>query len=116
MAPKSTPRTSTRNGLFRRRLIAWFRRHGRKLPWRDTRDPYHVLVSEVMLQQTQVSRVEGYYGRFLARFPDVQTLAGPHPRGFGNSGTDWGITVAPPTCTGWRGRWWRHMTERFRTR
>jgi len=79
MAPKSTPRTSTRNGLFRRRLIAWFRRHGRKLPWRDTRDPYHVLVSEVMLQQTQVSRVEGYYGRFLARFPDVQTLARATP-------------------------------------
>ena len=42
---------------FRRRLLRWFRRHGRDLPWRRTRDPYHVIVSEFMLQQTQVSRV-----------------------------------------------------------
>lgn len=59
--------------------MAWFRRHGRDLPWRKTRNPYHVLVSEVMLQQTQVSRVEGYYGRFLSEFPDVETLARAAP-------------------------------------
>jgi A/G-specific adenine glycosylase len=79
MPPKSTPRAPAQHRLFRRRLIAWFRRHGRNLPWRNTRDPYHVLVSEVMLQQTQVSRVEGYYGRFLAEFPDVETLARATP-------------------------------------
>ncbi len=79
MPPKSTPRGPDERRRFRRRLIAWFRRYGRNLPWRDTRDPYRVLVSEIMLQQTQVSRVEGYYGRFLAEFPDVETLARATP-------------------------------------
>jgi A/G-specific adenine glycosylase len=66
------PRTVTR---FRRDLLRWFRRHGRDLPWRRTRDPYHVLVSEVMLQQTQVSRVQLFYTRFLDRWPTLQHLA-----------------------------------------
>jgi A/G-specific adenine glycosylase len=79
MPPKSTPRAPAESTIFRRRLIAWFRRYGRDLPWRNTRNPYHVLVSEVMLQQTQVSRVEGYYGRFLSEFPDVGTLASATP-------------------------------------
>jgi A/G-specific adenine glycosylase len=61
---------------FRRRLLRWFRRHGRDLPWRRTRDPYRVLVSEFMLQQTQVSRVEAYYHRFLERYPTIDVLAG----------------------------------------
>ena len=57
-------------------LIAWQRRHGRKgLPWQDTRDPYRIWLSEVMLQQTQVAAVIPYYQRFLSRFPDVQALA-----------------------------------------
>jgi len=60
---------------FGRRLRAWYRRNARDLPWRRTRDPYHVLVSELMLQQTQVSRVIDYYARFLTRFPTVHTLA-----------------------------------------
>jgi A/G-specific adenine glycosylase len=60
---------------FRRRLLRWFRRHGRDLPWRRTRDPYRVLVAEFMLQQTQVSRVEAYYTRFLERYPTVEALA-----------------------------------------
>lgn len=64
---------------FRRSLLRWFRRHGRDLPWRRTRDPYHVAVSEFMLQQTQVSRVEGYYTRFLRRFPSLEHLAGARP-------------------------------------
>ncbi len=64
---------------FRKRLAAWFRRHRRDLPWRHTRDPYHVLVSELMLQQTQVSRVVEFYGRFLERFPDLYTLAKAPP-------------------------------------
>jgi A/G-specific adenine glycosylase len=61
---------------LRRRLLAWFDRHGRKdLPWQRSRDPYRIWVSEIMLQQTQVSTVVPYYERFLKRFPDVQTLA-----------------------------------------
>jgi A/G-specific adenine glycosylase len=60
---------------FRRRLLRWFRRHGRDLPWRRTRDPYHIVVSEFMLQQTQVSRVEAYYQRFLERYPSIEVLA-----------------------------------------
>ncbi len=58
-----------------RRLRRWFRANGRDLPWRRTRDPYRVLVSELMLQQTQVSRVVDYYGRFLTRFPTLGDLA-----------------------------------------
>jgi A/G-specific adenine glycosylase len=60
---------------FTRRLLAWYDRAARDLPWRRTRDPYRVLVSEVMLQQTQVSRVSEYYPRFIARFPDLGSLA-----------------------------------------
>ena len=60
---------------FGRGLLAWYRRHGRDLPWRRTRDPYAILVSEVMLQQTQVRRVLDFYGRFLRRYPTVGELA-----------------------------------------
>jgi len=66
------PETAT---AFRRRLHAWFRTHARDLPWRQTRDPYRILISELMLQQTQVSRVLDFYRRFLGRFPDLPTLA-----------------------------------------
>ncbi len=61
---------------FRRGLLRWYDRHGRDLPWRKTRDPYAILVSEVMLQQTQVKRVLDYYPRFLARYPTAEELAG----------------------------------------
>jgi A/G-specific adenine glycosylase len=61
---------------LRTALLAWFATQGRDLPWRRTRDPYRVLVSEVMLQQTQVARVEPAYGAFVERFPTVATLAG----------------------------------------
>lgn len=65
----------TRHGLSSA-VITWQRQHGRHgLPWQGTRDPYRVWLSEVMLQQTQVSTVLGYYARFLERFPDVQALA-----------------------------------------
>lgn len=61
---------------FAARVIAWQKRHGRHdLPWQATRDPYRVWLSEVMLQQTQVATVLGYYERFLQRFPDVAALA-----------------------------------------
>ncbi len=75
------PRTlATLAAPFRRKLLAWYARSARDLPWRRTRDPYQVLVSEVMLQQTQVSRVAEYYPRFLERFPDLGTLAAARPR------------------------------------
>lgn len=64
---------------FSRRLRRWFRRHGRDLPWRRSRDPYHILVSELMLQQTQVSRVVGYYREFLERFPTLDDVARARP-------------------------------------
>ena len=57
------------------RLLAWYDRHRRELPWRDSQDAYRVWVSEVMLQQTQVATVLSYYAPFLARFPDVAALA-----------------------------------------
>jgi A/G-specific adenine glycosylase len=61
---------------FSDRVVRWQRTHGRNtLPWQNTRDPYRVWLSEIMLQQTQVAAVLGYYERFLARFPDVQALA-----------------------------------------
>ena len=61
---------------FSTRVIRWQRTHGRHdLPWQDTRDAYRIWLSEVMLQQTQVSTVLPYYERFLARFPDVAALA-----------------------------------------
>jgi A/G-specific adenine glycosylase len=56
-------------------LLAWYAKHKRNLPWRETRDPYKILLSEVLLQQTQVSRGLGYYSHFLEVFPNVQVLA-----------------------------------------
>ncbi|HVO22131.1 MAG TPA: A/G-specific adenine glycosylase, partial [Candidatus Margulisiibacteriota bacterium] len=61
---------------FARRLIHWQKRHGRNdLPWQQTRDPYRVWLSEIMLQQTQVATVVPYYQRFLQAFPDLASLA-----------------------------------------
>lgn len=60
---------------FRRRLLAWYDRRARALPWRETSDPYRIWISEIMLQQTQVDTVIPYYRRFLKRFDDVRALA-----------------------------------------
>jgi A/G-specific adenine glycosylase len=60
-------------------LLGWFRRSGRDLPWRGTRDPYAILVSEVMLQQTQAERVVPRYERWLARWPTIESLAEATP-------------------------------------
>jgi len=65
----------TRARIVARRLLPWFRRHRRDLPWRRTRDPYAIWISEAMLQQTQVATVIPYYERFLQRFPSVRALA-----------------------------------------
>jgi len=64
---------------FRRRLLAWYRRAARDLPWRRTRDPYAIVVSEFMLQQTRVARVLEYWPRFLKRYPTIRRLAGARP-------------------------------------
>ena len=60
---------------FRNTICDFYQSHGRKLPWRNTRDPYHILVSEIMLQQTQVGRVVEKYEQFLSAFPDFTSLA-----------------------------------------
>jgi len=65
---------------FTRKLLAWYKRNARALPWRETRNPYAVLVSEFMLQQTQVSRVLEFYPRFLKRFPTFGSLARSQPK------------------------------------
>ena len=80
MGRKRKGRAGEQGVRFRRKLLAWWARAARDLPWRRTRDPYRVLVSEFMLQQTQVSRVAEYYPRFIERFPDLGTLARARPR------------------------------------
>lgn len=77
MAPPSTPQSQK---AFQRKLLAWYRRTARDLPWRDTRNPYAILVSEFMLQQTQVSRVTQFYPRFMDRFPTIEKLARSRPK------------------------------------
>jgi len=72
---KHKMRSADRGRAFRRRLLAWYTRHARTLPWRGARSAYAVLVSEIMLQQTQVARVLDYYPRFLARYPTLEDLA-----------------------------------------
>lgn len=73
--PQPEPLASDWKANLRRRLLAWYARHARDLPWRRGRDPYRVWVSEVMLQQTQVETVKPYFARFLERFPNVADLA-----------------------------------------
>jgi A/G-specific adenine glycosylase len=60
---------------FRRTLLTWYRKNGRDLPWRKTDDPYHILVSEIMLQQTQVDRVLPKYEQWLEKYPSFEALA-----------------------------------------
>jgi A/G-specific adenine glycosylase len=79
MTRKSTPPPPADAAAFRHKLVRWFHRHGRDLPWRRTRDPYHIVVSEFMLQQTQAARVVGYYSRFLQRYPTIESLASAPP-------------------------------------
>lgn len=70
--PPITPET---RHLFREDLIAWYRRHRRVMPWRDHPDPYHVWISEIMLQQTRVDQATPYFLRFVEAFPTVEALA-----------------------------------------
>src|SRR5438067_13677026 len=74
MSAASLPPPNARQ-RFRRTLLGWYRRKGRDLPWRRTSDPYHILVSEIMLQQTQVDRVVPKYHEWLDKYPSLQALA-----------------------------------------
>jgi A/G-specific adenine glycosylase len=76
MAKRKTAVVRTPNdAAIRRRLLAWFRRHARDLPWRRSRDPYTIWLSEIMLQQTRVETVRPYFERFVKAFPRVEDLA-----------------------------------------
>lgn len=74
MSASSLPAPAARQ-RFRRKLLTWYRSNGRDLPWRRTDDPYHILVSEMMLQQTQVDRVLPKYLEWLEKFPSLTALA-----------------------------------------
>jgi A/G-specific adenine glycosylase len=76
-SPRARPQlpSATARRRFRDRLLVWYDRHGRALPWRETDDPYHILVSEMMLQQTQVDRVLPKYHEWLDKFPSLAALA-----------------------------------------
>jgi A/G-specific adenine glycosylase len=71
----ASPANAKRLAAFRRALLRWYGQHRRDLPWRETRDPYRIWVSEIMLQQTRVAAVLDHYRIFLKLFPNVQTLA-----------------------------------------
>src|SRR5205823_10934831 len=72
---KLCPSVAFQKSQFQRALTNWYSRNGRDLPWRQTLDPYAILVSEFMLQQTQVATVISYYREWLRRFPDFASLA-----------------------------------------
>jgi len=80
---------------FTRTLLAWYRRHGRALPWRETDDPYHILVSEVMLQQTQVDRVLPKYHEWLGKYPTLQALAEARPADVRRTWRPLGYNIRP---------------------
>ena len=80
---------------FRQRLLTWYRRHGRDLPWRKTDDPYHILVSEIMLQQTQVDRVLPKYAEWLEKYPSFGALAAAPERDVTETWRPLGYNVRP---------------------
>ena len=80
---------------FRRQLLKWYREHGRDLPWRQTRDPYHILVSEVMLQQTQVDRVLPKYAEWLQKYPSLEALAAAPEADVSNTWRPLGYNIRP---------------------
>ena len=80
---------------FRRRLLGWYQRNGRDLPWRRTRDPYRVLVSEIMLQQTQVDRVLPKYEEWLSKYPTLEALAAASPEEVADTWRPLGYNARP---------------------
>src|SRR5881394_468979 len=80
---------------FRQRLLTWYGRHGRDLPWRKTDDPYHILVSEIMLQQTQVDRVLPKYAEWLDKYPSMEVLADASERDVTRTWYPLGYNIRP---------------------
>src|SRR5688572_31896837 len=80
---------------FRRRLLDWYDRNGRTLPWRETSDPYHILVSEMMLQQTQVDRVLPKYHEWLEKYPSFEALADAPERDVTETWRPLGYNIRP---------------------
>ena len=94
MSAASLPAPGARQ-RFRRRLLAWYRANGRDLPWRRTSDPYHILVSEVMLQQTQVDRVLPKYEQWLRQYPSLEALAAAPERDVAELWRPLGYNIRP---------------------
>src|SRR5882672_2589153 len=94
MSATPLPSPSARQ-RFRRRLLGWYRRHGRDLPWRRTADPYHILVSEMMLQQTQVDRVLPKYHEWLGKYPSLEALAAAPPDDAAETWRPLGYNIRP---------------------
>src|SRR3954469_10216372 len=94
MVHPSLPAPAARQ-RFRRRLLDWYRANGRDLPWRKTDDPYHILVSEVMLQQTQVDRVLPKYHEWLEKFPSLSALAAADQRDVTDAWRPLGYNIRP---------------------
>lgn len=85
----------SRKRRFVRRLLQWYAGNGRDLPWRRTRDPYRILVSEIMLQQTQVSRVIPKYREWMRKYPSLRALAGAPVREVRESWYPLGYNIRP---------------------
>ena len=87
--------TSAERQRFRRQLLTWYRKHGRDLPWRKTDNPYHILVSEIMLQQTQVDRVLPKYEEWLTKYPSFEALAAAAPHELTRTWYPLGYNIRP---------------------
>ncbi len=87
--------TKKKKTLFCETLLTWYAKYGRDLPWRKTEDPYHVLVSEIMLQQTQVDRVIPKYHEFLEKYPNIDTLAEASPEDIKETWKPLGYNIRP---------------------
>ena len=99
VVPPASPDPEIRR-RFQRRLLSWYGRHRRDLPWRRTDDPYHILVSEIMLQQTQVDRVIPKYHEFLRRYPSFERLARARPAEVRRTWYPLGYNVRPVNLLG----------------
>ena len=85
--------------LFATTIIDWYKENKRDLPWRDTKDPYKIWISEIILQQTRVVQGYDYYCRFMEHFPDVETLAKASEDEVMKCWQGWAIIRVPVTCT-----------------
>ena len=85
--------------MFEKAIIQWYSDNKRELPWRDTKDPYRIWISEIILQQTRIAQGYDYYVRFLERFPDVKSLAEAPEDEVMKMWQDWDIIPGQETST-----------------